>query len=91
MGNPKLKGILILLGTKKTKDLSMRVDGILRFQNIICVLKHGELKQVMLSKSHKSKFNLQPGMTKMYQDLRKSYWWLSMNVDACCTFQKSKV
>jgi len=49
------------------------------------------------SEGHKSKLNLHPWMTKMYQDLKKSYWWHGMKndvakfVNACLTCQKSKI
>jgi len=54
-------------------------------------------KKIILSKAHKSKLSLHPGMTKMYQDLKKSYWWCGMKNDvtkfvtACLTCQKFKV
>jgi len=51
----------------------------------------------MLSEGHKSKLNLHPKMTKMYQDLKKSYWWHGIKNDVanfvatCLTRQKSKI
>jgi len=69
-----LKNILGLLGTNKDKDFSLGADDILRFQKRICIPEDYELKQIVLSQGHKSKFSLYPGMTKMHQDLNKSYW-----------------
>jgi len=86
-----------LLNTDKAKDFSLGVDDILRFKNRICIPGDNELKQTVLSEGHKSKHNLHPGMTKMYQDLKKSYWWHCMKNDvakfvyACLTCHKSKV
>jgi len=70
----KLKNILSLLGTDKAKDFSLGANDSLRFQKRICILEDHELKQIVLSEGHKSKLSLDPGMTKMYQDLKKSYW-----------------
>jgi len=93
----KLKNILSLLGTDKAKDFSLGTDDIVRFQKRICIPEDHELKQIILSDGHKSKLSLHPSMTKLYQDLKKSYWWPSMKSDvakfvvACLTCQKSKV
>nr|GFB47923.1 putative reverse transcriptase domain-containing protein [Tanacetum cinerariifolium] len=34
-----------------------------------------------MHESHKSKYSIPPGSTKMYQDLRKLYWWPNMKAD----------
>ena len=31
--------------------------------------------------AHKSKFVVHPGSTKMYQDLKRQYWWEGMKKD----------
>ena len=89
-----------LLNTDKAKDFSLGANGILRFKNRICIPEDNELKQTVLSEGHKSKLSLHPGnpgMTKMYQDLKKSYWWHGMKNDvakfvvACLNCQKSKI
>jgi len=86
-----------LLNTDKAKEFSLGVDGILRFKNRIFIPEDIELKQIVLSEGHKSKLSLHPGMTKMYQDFKKSYWWHDMKnnvakfVVACLTCQKSKI
>jgi len=86
-----------LLNIDKAKDFSLGVDDILRFKNRICIPKANEQKKTMLFECHKRKLSLHPGMTKMYQDLKKSYWWHDMKNDvaksvvACLTCQKSKI
>ena len=81
------------MGTDKAKDFSLGADDILRFQKRICIPKDHELKQIILSEGHKSKLSLHPGMTKMYQDLKKSSMKsdVAKFVTACLTCQKSKV
>ncbi|GJR22933.1 putative reverse transcriptase domain-containing protein [Tanacetum coccineum] len=34
-----------------------------------------------LIESHKSKYSIHPGSNKMYQDLKKHYWWPNMKAD----------
>ena len=35
----------------------------------------------LLEEAHRSKFNIHPGTTKMYRDLRQNYWWRGMKRD----------
>ncbi|GJX70030.1 putative reverse transcriptase domain-containing protein [Tanacetum coccineum] len=36
---------------------------------------------VIMSESHKSKYSIHPGSKKMYQDVKKLYWWPNMKAD----------
>ncbi|KAI3806853.1 hypothetical protein L1987_22769 [Smallanthus sonchifolius] len=38
----------------------------------------GELRTKILDGDHKSRYSIHPGTNKMYQDLRKEYWWPGM-------------
>ncbi|GJV04288.1 putative reverse transcriptase domain-containing protein [Tanacetum coccineum] len=42
---------------------------------------YGDLRTVIMHESHKSKYSIHPGSDKMYQDMRKLYWWPNMKVD----------
>nr|GEU34284.1 putative reverse transcriptase domain-containing protein [Tanacetum cinerariifolium] len=42
---------------------------------------HRGLRDLIMHESHKSKYSIHPGSTKMYQDLRKLYWWPNMKAD----------
>lgn len=52
---------------------------------------------MILEEIHRSSFSIHPGDMKMYQDLKKLFWWSGMKRDvarfvyACLTCQKSKV
>nr|GEV04711.1 putative reverse transcriptase domain-containing protein [Tanacetum cinerariifolium] len=37
-----------------------------------------ELRALIMHESHKSKYYIHPGSDKMYQDLKKLYWWPNM-------------
>jgi len=54
------------LGSDEARDFSLSNDGILRFQNIVCVLDDAEVKRSILKEGHKSRLSMHPGMTKMY-------------------------
>ncbi|BAT88435.1 hypothetical protein VIGAN_05192500 [Vigna angularis var. angularis] len=49
-----------------------------------------------MEEGHKSHFSMHPSMTKMYQDLKKSFWWSGMKRDvaqfvaSCLICQKGK-
>ena len=68
----------VLMGKGQGKDLRMGEDGILRYQTRIWVPSNEEIKREILREAHGSKFSVHPGSTKMYRDLRESFWWNGM-------------
>ncbi|GKE73364.1 putative reverse transcriptase domain-containing protein [Tanacetum coccineum] len=54
-------------------------------------------KALIMHESHKSKYSIHPGSDKMYQDLKKLYWWPNMKaeiatyVSKCLTCAKVKI
>ena len=56
-----------------------------------------ELKRQILDEGHRSSLSIHPGATKMYQDLKRLFWWHGMKkeiaefVYACLVCQKSKI
>jgi len=66
------------LGSDETRDFTLGNDDILRFQGSICVPNDAEVKKLILEEGHKSRLSLHPGMTKMYQDLKETFWWQRM-------------
>ncbi|GJR91400.1 putative reverse transcriptase domain-containing protein [Tanacetum coccineum] len=40
-----------------------------------------DLKALVMHESHKSKYSIHPGSDKMYQDLKKLYWWPNMKAE----------
>ncbi|GKD21025.1 putative reverse transcriptase domain-containing protein, partial [Tanacetum coccineum] len=57
----------------------------------------GELRALIMHESHKSKYSIHPRSDKMYQDLKKLYWWPNMKaeiatyVSKCLTCAKVKI
>nr|GEW95926.1 retrotransposon protein, putative, Ty3-gypsy subclass [Tanacetum cinerariifolium] len=41
----------------------------------------GDLRALIMYESHKSKYSIHPGSTKMYQYLKQLYWWPNMKAD----------
>ena len=92
-----LKGVRELLGSDEAKELALGSDGVLRFRGKVCVPKDVEVRRLILEEGHKSHLSLHPRMTKMYQDLKETFWWQGMKKDVaqfvsvCLTCQKAKV
>nr|GEV38374.1 putative reverse transcriptase domain-containing protein [Tanacetum cinerariifolium] len=42
---------------------------------------YGDLRTVIMHESHKLKYSIHPGSDKMYQDMKKLYWWPNMKAD----------
>ncbi|GJX43513.1 putative reverse transcriptase domain-containing protein [Tanacetum coccineum] len=42
---------------------------------------YGDLRSVIMHESHMSKYSIHPGFDKMYQDMKKLYWWPNMKAD----------
>jgi hypothetical protein len=51
------------------------VDGVLWFKDHPVVLKDFELHRKIMHEAHCSQYSIHPGTNKMYQDLKKNFWW----------------
>nr|GEY88895.1 putative reverse transcriptase domain-containing protein [Tanacetum cinerariifolium] len=60
------------------KKLEPRTDGTLCLNNRSWVPCFGDLRTLIMYKSHKSKYSIHPGSNKMYQDLKQLYLWPNM-------------
>jgi hypothetical protein len=84
------------LGEGKYKCFHTDHQGVLWFNNRIVVPKDHPLRKQILDEAHLSKFSIHPGSTKMYQDLRRHFWWTRMKreiakyVSECGTCQRVK-
>ncbi|GJT02187.1 putative reverse transcriptase domain-containing protein [Tanacetum coccineum] len=63
------------------KNLDPRANGTLCLRNRSWIPCYGDLKALIIHESHKSKYSIHPGSDKMYQDLKKLYWWPNMKVE----------
>ncbi|GKB69388.1 putative reverse transcriptase domain-containing protein [Tanacetum coccineum] len=65
----------------RMEKLEPRADGTLCFNGRSWLPCYGDLRTVIMHESHKSKYSIHPGSDKMYQDMKKLYWWPNMKVD----------
>ncbi|GJW18347.1 putative reverse transcriptase domain-containing protein [Tanacetum coccineum] len=61
--------------------LEPRADGTLCLYGRSWVPCYGDLRSVIMHESHKSKYSIHPGSEKMYQDVKKLFWWPNMKAD----------
>nr|GEW55154.1 putative reverse transcriptase domain-containing protein [Tanacetum cinerariifolium] len=78
------------------KKLKSRADETLCLKNRSWIPCLGNLRALIMHESHKSKYSIHPGSDKIYQDMKKLYWWHNMKaeittyVSKCMTCAKVK-
>ena len=60
-------------------DVSYDEDGTVRFRGRLYVPPTA--KQELCDEAHRSKLSIHPGGNKMYQNVRRHFWWLGMKKD----------
>ncbi|GJX12130.1 putative reverse transcriptase domain-containing protein [Tanacetum coccineum] len=79
------------------KKLEPHADRTLCLRNRSWIPYFGDLRALIMHESHKSKYSIYAGSDKIYQDLKKLYWWPNMKakiatyVRKCLTYAKVKV
>ncbi|GJS23162.1 putative reverse transcriptase domain-containing protein, partial [Tanacetum coccineum] len=63
------------------EKLEPRADGTLCLNDRSWLPCYGNLRSVIMHESHKSKYSIHLGSEKMYQDMKKLYWWPNMKAD----------
>nr|GFA85214.1 putative reverse transcriptase domain-containing protein [Tanacetum cinerariifolium] len=80
----------------RTEKLEPRADGTLCLNGRSWLPCYGDLRTVIMHEPHKSKYSIHPGSDKMYQDMKKLYWWPNIKADIatyvnkCLTYVKVK-
>ncbi|GJS76519.1 putative reverse transcriptase domain-containing protein [Tanacetum coccineum] len=70
------------------EKLKPRTDGTLCLNGRSWLPCYGELRTVIMDESHKSKYSIHPGYEKMYQDMKKLYWWPNTKADIATYIKK---
>ncbi|GJW45838.1 putative reverse transcriptase domain-containing protein [Tanacetum coccineum] len=75
------------------KDLSKeklepRADGTLCLNYRSWLPCYGDLRTVIMHESYKSKYSIHLGSNKMYQDMKKLYWWHKIKADIAAYVRK---
>ncbi|GJS73892.1 putative reverse transcriptase domain-containing protein [Tanacetum coccineum] len=69
------------LGRLLKPIFEIRPNGIRYFDKRVWLPLYGGIRDLIMHESHKSKYSIHPGSDKMYQDLKKLYWWPNMKAD----------
>ncbi|KAL8134776.1 hypothetical protein AgCh_009695 [Apium graveolens] len=71
------------LDTLIEEELCTQKDnqGLYRFSSRVWIPNVTELKNEVLHEAQYSRFSIHPGSTKMYQDLKRNFWWPGMKKD----------
>ncbi|GJX24803.1 reverse transcriptase domain-containing protein [Tanacetum coccineum] len=78
------------------KAFEIRLDGTRCIKNQSWLPLFGNMRDLIMHESHKLKYSIHPGSDKMYQDLKKLYWWPNMKaiiaeyVGKCLTCSRVK-
>ncbi|GJY45477.1 putative reverse transcriptase domain-containing protein [Tanacetum coccineum] len=78
------------------KAFKVRPDGTRCIKNRSWLPLFGNPRDLIMHEPHKSKYSIHPGSNKMYQDLKKLYWWPNMKaiiaeyVGKCLTCSRVK-
>jgi hypothetical protein len=94
--DPELVKTIEKVQKGETPDFEFQDGERLYYKGRLCVPNIGDIRKVLLDETHKGPFNMHPGSTKMYQDLKKEYWWPNMKKEVsdyvlkCLTCQQVK-
>jgi hypothetical protein len=48
------------------------------FKDRLCVPNVQSIRELILKEAHEIAYSIHPGSEKMYQDLKKKFWWYEM-------------
>jgi len=65
----------------KVGDFTLDASGAVRFRGRLCVPQKSQVKEDILKEAHRTRYTVHSGENKMYQDLKKTYWWKRMKID----------
>jgi hypothetical protein len=63
------------MGSREAQWFQQDADGVLWFKDRLVVPKDLELHHKIMDEAHCSWYSIYPGTNKMYQDLKKNFWW----------------
>ena len=64
---------------KMNESFALGDDSILRYQERLCLQNVDDFWTRIIAAAHSSRYSIHPSSTKMYHDLKQSYWWDDKN------------
>ena len=77
----KIAVIVSQIRNGKEIEFTVNEDGVLYYKDRVCVPDDNDLRKAILEEAHSGSFSIHPGSTKMYQDLKMSFWWSGIKRD----------
>ncbi|WVZ54712.1 hypothetical protein U9M48_005470 [Paspalum notatum var. saurae] len=70
------------IGFVSTEQLNeLRKGDTIWLKNRLCVPRDENIREAIMTEAHCTKYSIHPRSTKMYQDLKKLFWWRRMKRD----------
>jgi hypothetical protein len=80
-GHESIEGIKRRMDREEVPGFKIDDKGVLWYNGRICVPTIDVLKQLIMKEAHDTPYFIHPGGTKMYQDLKETFWWHGMKRD----------
>jgi hypothetical protein len=77
----KILEIRLNIKAGRSQGFIANSHGVLWYKGRICVPDVKELKTKILREDQESTYSIHPGSSKMYRDLKTTYWWYGMKRD----------
>jgi hypothetical protein len=76
--NEKINEIRQLIIDGKGQDFREDTEGVVWFKDRLYVPDIKSIQELILKEGHEIAYSIHPGSEKMYQDLKKRFWWYGM-------------
>ena len=77
----KITTVINQIGNGKETEFTVNKNGVLYYKDRVCVPDCNDLRKSILEEAHSGSFAIHPSSTKMYRDLKMSFWWSGMKRD----------
>jgi hypothetical protein len=77
----KINKIRQLIIDGKGKDFREDAEKVVWFKDRLCVPNIKSIRELILKEAHETTYSIDPGSEKMYQDLKKRFWWYGMKTE----------
>ena len=79
--DPHLQRIIFEVQQSQSRDFIINGEGVLHLGTRLCALNVDELRKEIMEEAHFSAYSVHLGSTKMYHNLKGTYWWNGMKRD----------